>query len=474
MNNKPVITIIGGGFCGFSVLMNLTKLAKEELSINLIDKDNNFPLGLAYRTMNKKHVLNVPASKMSAIPEDPDNFINWIKSKPEYSDYVDDELPDLFMPRYIYGQYLSELFASLSGSIPSNINFRLIQDEATDINPLDKGAEVILKSGEKIFSDKIVIATGNFLPDNPKIKDDSIYKSEKYFRNPWQKESCENLKDNESVLIIGTGLTMVDNVISLKDNGFKGKIYTISTHGYFPLSHKKRKPYTDILNEIHPPYNLLDLYKIFRKHIKYVLSHGITGEAVVDAIRPKTQEIWLSLRLEDKIKFMSHVRHLWGVARHRLPKEIFRQMKSLISDGQIEIIAGRIREMREINNGVYILYKDRKSQKLTEMIVNRVINCTGPATDLYKMESALIHNLLDKGIITPDEMKLGVNALPDGTIIHNDNSVSSYLYTTGSLLKGILWESTAVPELRVQAKSLSEILLNKLYKQETLNSDINN
>jgi len=468
MNNKPVITIIGGGFCGFSVLMNLTKQAKEDLVINLIVKDNNFPLGLAYGTPNRKHVLNVPASKMSAVQEDSDNFINWIKSKPEYSDYVDDELPDLFMPKYVYGHYLRELFDSLTGNIPDNISFNLIHDEATDINPLNNGAEVLLKSGDKIFSDKIVLAVGNFLPDNPRIKDDSFYSSDKYFRNPWQKVCCENLKDNESVLIIGTGLTMIDNVISLTDNGFKGKIHAISTHGYFPLSHKKRKPYTEILNEIHPPYNLLQLYKIFRKHIKFVLSQGITGEAVVDAIRPKTQEIWLSLSVEDKIKFMSHLRHLWGVARHRLPKEIFRQMKSLISEGQLEIIAGRIREMREINNGVYVLFKERKSQKLTEMIVSRVINCTGPVTDPYRMDSLLIRNLLGKGIITPDEMKLGINALPDGTVINGDNSISSYLFTIGSLLKGILWESTAVPELRVQAKALSEILLNKLFRGESL------
>lgn len=460
MNNRPVIAIIGGGFCGFSVFMQLSLITESEVDIVLIDGGNNFPKGIAYSSYNKKHVLNVPASKMSLFPDDPDNFVNWVKSKPEYSDFVDDELPDLFLPRVIYGHYLEEKFNETLKNLPENIKFDIIKSEATDIIPLGNRAEIVFNDGKKIKADKIVLALGNFIPDNPNIKDNTFFNSNKYFQNPWAKESTAGLKENDSVLIIGTGLTMVDKVISLRDVGFGGKIYAVSTHGYFPLSHKKRKPYNDILNEIHPPYNLLNIYSIFRKHIRYVLSNGITGEAVVDAIRPKTQEIWMSLSLDDKIKFMSHVRHLWGVARHRLPKGIFLEMKNLMNNGLLEIIGGRLTEVREINGGIYVLLNERKTQKSRELLVSRVINCTGPVTDLNKIKSELIINLLAKGIITPDEMKLGINALPDGTIIHKDNSVSDYLFATGSLLKGILWESTAVPELRTQAKMLAGMLSN--------------
>ncbi len=154
---------------------------------------------------------------------------------------------------------------------------------------------------------------------------------------------------------------MVDNVLSLLDEGFNGKIYAISTKGFFPLSHKKRKPYTDILEELHPPYDIAGLYKIFRKHIKYVLANGITGEAVVDAVRPRTQEIWLSLSLKDKVRFMSHIRHLWGVARHRLPKDIFEQMQALISKGRLEIIAGRLQELKEEDGKINVVFKEKKT-----------------------------------------------------------------------------------------------------------------
>lgn len=460
MNNIKTIAIIGGGFCGTMTLIQLIKQSESALNLVLINKIDNSPRGIAYSTYNSKHVLNVPAAKMSAFPDEPDHFINWIKSKPDYKDFIDDELPDTFLPRNIYGHYLDEIYNSVINNLPEFINLKIIIDEAIDVNVSENGAEIILKNSEPLFADKIVLALGNFIPDNPKIQDNSFFNSDKYFQNPWQKESVLNLERDGSVLIIGTGLTMVDNVISLTDNGFNGKIYAVSTNGYFPLSHKKRKPYTDIIEELHPPYEISKLFSIFRRHIKHVLSKGITGEAVVDAVRPKTQEIWLSLSLNDKIRFMSHIRHLWGVARHRLPKNIYFQMQDLISKGRLEIIGGRLKELKEISGMVYVVIKERKNQELREFIVNRVINCTGPMTDISRIDLPLISNLYKKGLITHDEMKLGINALPDGTVIQKDNSVSPFLFTIGSLLKGILWESTAVPELRVQAKALAGELIS--------------
>ncbi|MBK8551304.1 MAG: FAD/NAD(P)-binding protein [Ignavibacteria bacterium] len=470
MNQKPVIAIVGGGFCGSITLVQLLKQSDIPLEIVLVNKNNPITTGIAFSSYNPKHVLNVPAAKMSAFPDDPDNFLNWVKSKPEYREYVNEELNDRFLPRVIYGKYLEEIFDNAINDLPENVTVKIINDEVLDVNVSSSGAELILKENKSFKADKVVLALGNFLPDDPRIQNKSFYQSKRYFNDPWRKQAVEGLDESDKVLIIGTGLTMVDNVYSLLDKGFNGKIYALSTNGYFPLSHKKRKPYTDILDEIHPPYEISSLFKIFRKHIKYVLSHGITGEAVVDAIRPKTQEIWLSLSLDDKIKFMAHIRHLWGVARHRLPKEIFDHMQNLMRDGKLEIIGGRIQDIREDNEEITVTYKERKSQLIKELKVNRVINCTGPKTDLNRVDEALVSNLLKKGLICCDEMKLGINALPDGTIIQNDNSISPVLYTIGSMLKGILWESTAVPELRVQARSMAGELIKQLEQKQEANA----
>ncbi|MCY7362911.1 MAG: FAD-dependent oxidoreductase, partial [Ignavibacteria bacterium] len=130
---------------------------------------------------------------------------------------------------------------------------------------------------------------------------------------------------------------------------------------------------------------------------------------------------------------------------------------------------GRLIEMKEISNSVFVTIKERKTQNIKELVVSRVINCTGPRADLNKIDDTLIVNLLKKGLIVPDEMKLGINALPDGTIIQKDNSISANLFTIGSALKGILWESTAVPELRLQAKNIAGELIRQLDTKSKMN-----
>ena len=159
---------------------------------------------------------------------------------------------------------------------------------------------------------------------------------------------------------------------------------------------------------------------------------------------------------------MYHIRHMWGVARHRLPMEIHKLIQQLILDDKLEIIAGRIQSMIETERGIRVTFKQRRDQKIYEVAEARVINCTGPLSDIKKLQRPLIKNLISRKMIHADEMKLGIDALPDGTILNEDRTPSPYLSTIGSLLRGLLWESTAVPELREQAKALSEKLLKEL------------
>jgi uncharacterized NAD(P)/FAD-binding protein YdhS len=196
-------------------------------------------------------------------------------------------------------------------------------------------------------------------------------------------------------------------------------------------------------------------------------AQGNPTEALVDAIRPKTQEIWMGLSLPEKIQFMTHIKHFWNVTRHRAAKEVFETISKLREKNILEVLAGRLISMTETGNDVEIIFREKKTLKNRIVKVNRVINCTGPETDITKVNDPFIKNLLKHGFIIPDELKLGMNALPDGTIIHKDNSLSPFLFTIGTNLKGILWESTALPELRLQAQQLASELLRQLSSVKT-------
>jgi len=253
----------------------------------------------------------------------------------------------------------------------------------------------------------------------------------------------------------------VDVVLGLTEKQFKGKIIALSPNGYNILAHKKHYPQRNILDELAPPFDLTNLFRLFYKHVRDARLRGESGETVVDAVRSHTQVIWQQLSLEDKKRFMVHVRHLWGVARHRLPSEIHKQIQEMIAQNNLQVLAGRIIDVTVSLNNLIAEISLRGGNKIQTLKVQRIINCTGPMTDISKFQGQLYANLLAKKIIRPDEMKLGIDATADGRIIDQVGNESKSIFTLGSLLKGKLWESTAIPELRKQAEIVAHLLLSE-------------
>ena len=467
-NDLPVMAIIGGGFCGMAVCVQLIRQATTPLIIKWIQDGKQPGRGIAYSSYNPNHLLNVAAGRMSLFPDEPDHFCHWLLSRKEYQEFQNQDLPSLFIPRVIYGHYLEDTLHQHLQKKESHVQVECIFDEAVDIDFHQDHAVITLKQGEPVEAGSVILATGNEPPADPIIQNRAFYDHQTgYFRNPWTSDSVVNVEKLEHVLIIGTGLTMVDTVCSLMENGFAGKITAVSTRGFEPLSHKKTVPYTSILDEVKPGMPLKEIYHVFKKHIRAVLASGITGEVVVDAIRPLTQQIWFNLPLQEKKSFMHHLRHLWGVARHRLPSDIHGKIIAWKNEGRLRIISGRLFDLEQQHgSGIVAIIRQRKSGNMLTLKTDRVINCTGPQTDIRKMNRPLIRNLLKKGMIAPDEMALGMDALINGTLLDAGKKPSPYLSTLGGNLKGILWESTAVPELRIQARDLAALRLAEINQQK--------
>ena len=453
------VVIIGGGFCGVMTFVNLLEKLNRKASITIINKSYPLARGVAYKTYSDRHLLNVEARNMSAFHDQPDHFLDWCYLQKDIN-INKEELPFSYLPRNIYGRYLDEILNAKFKEIPTSISLHVIEDEVTDIEGNIKNLIIKTSKGNQIHADKVVLATGNCEPSPPINADNPFLKSNNYFSNPWNEKAVQGLQENETVLIVGSGLTMVDVILGLKEKKFNGKIISLSPHGYQILPHRKLPPQRYILDELSPPYDLENLFRLFYKHIRDARKRGLPGETVVDAIRARTQEIWQHLSLKDKKKFMMHLRHLWGNARHRLPAYVHEDIRQMIDENKLEVIAGRIRSISETKNGIEIKIRKRKDQ--SEMLLNvaRVINCTGPESDIKKQKSRLYDSLLKKGMIRTDDMNLGIDAVTTGQIIDANNNISNQIYAMGSLLRGKLWESTAIPELRTQAYHIAE-LINK-------------
>src|SRR6266850_5563020 len=105
------VAIIGAGFSGAMVAVHLSRLAPR-LRVLVLDKDAMFGPGVAFGAAGAEHLLNVPAGKMSALPEVPDHFLDWVQAHHEALAGFEGTgiSADAFLPRRAYGEYIRDLF----------------------------------------------------------------------------------------------------------------------------------------------------------------------------------------------------------------------------------------------------------------------------------------------------------------------------------------------------------------------------
>jgi len=456
------IGIIGGGFAGTMTAIQLIEKTATPCEIILINKTATLNKGLAYSPYSNRHLLNVITCKMSAFPDKPSHFLDWVMSQKSYKENDPKLVANSFLPRQLYGDYLQDIWeAAIKLAVIKQLKLTVIEGFAVDIEVSEKTVSILLENEVKLDVRYCVIATGNHNPRNPTIKNMEFYKSPNYFQNPWVLESVTNTKENLPVLIIGNGLTMVDTVFGLLENGFKGEIYSISPNGLNILPHSENVlVYSMLVDELDADLSLYELFKLVNKHIKLAKNFGISAEPIIDSLRPLTQKIWKALSEKEKALFMSRLRHLWGMARHRIPLSSHDKIQQLRMQGELHINSGKIIDFIENNDFIHVEYFDKKLRTLKTLKVSRIINCTGPESDLMQLETSFLKNCLLNGVLVQDTLKLGIKT--DATtlqLINSEGKNHSNLFTLGSNLKGELWESTAVNELRVQAEKLAENIL---------------
>jgi uncharacterized NAD(P)/FAD-binding protein YdhS len=446
------ITIIGGGASGTLVATNLLRNAQAELEINLVERRSRIGRGVAFGTTRDSHLLNVPAGRMGAFPDEVDHFHKWLLEKGhEYNEHD-------FVPRMIFGEYLRDVFTNAADKRYTDVAINVLDDEAVDMSVNDSSAEVILKSGEILQSDHVVLAFGNFKPPHPSVADQSFIESSRYFQDPWNSDLYESVQPDDTIFIVGTGLSMIDVVLHLHRNAHRGKIYAISTRGQLPAVHELGHSYDSFYDEIKEMSRITDILKAVRRHVKKADGNGSNWRAVIDSLRPVTQQIWLGLPLPEKKYFKQHLSRYWNVARHRMPPDVAVALDEMQASDKLEILRGRLKEIVASDNQFEITFTTPDSSQMVKS--NILVNCIGSESSFSRVDSEFVRNLIVRKHIRDDELSLGIDATPDGKVIGKTGAPSNVVLTLGTALKGILWESTAIPEIRTQAHDLALRLLS--------------
>lgn len=449
-NAKFDVVIVGGGFSGTLSAVQLLRRAPN-LSVAVVDKGSLPGLGVAYGTKYSCHLLNVPAGSMSALPQEPDHFLRWAQAN--FGALVQ---ATSFLPRALYGRYIGSILEEITGRKGAG-NFQWVHGEVSSITQRPPRIEVQLTHGGTLDSQFVVLAAGNFPPANLKIPGLSA-DSQRYVRSPWSEAALREIPSTGSVLLIGSGLTSVDLAVSLKSENFAGHIHILSRRGLMPHIHREAGQWPQFWDE-QSPRTIRGLIGLVREQIRTSQRAGGDWREVIDGLRPVTQSIWQSLALAERRRFLRHARSYWEVRRHRVAPEIGHTIAKLVQDGQATVHAGRVTNYREFPDHAEVDLRARKTRTQRTLQVDRVINCTGPETDCRRIDDPLIKNLLAHGLARPDPLFLGLDVDANGALIDSAGAPSAALFVVGPARKGFLWETIAVPELRMQASELAEHLV---------------
>ncbi|MGL6278414.1 MAG: FAD/NAD(P)-binding protein [Gaiella sp.] len=463
------IAVVGAGFCGTMVAVHVLRLGAGTVRrVVLVERVPGGVGGVAYRTGSSSHTLNVPAGRMSAFQDDPDGFLRFARERE----------PALtggsFVPRRLYGEYLASTLAGAERG--SRVPLTRVAGEVVDVAGVGEGAEVRLADGRAFHADDVVLAIGNYPPSDPPGIEPEVAASLLYARDPWADDALEVDRD-EAVLLVGTGLTACDIALALRDSDQRGRIVMLSRRGLLPQAHRvsaKPPPHLDRPTTIDDWADTArGLLRGLRAEVRAQAEAGVDWREVVTSIRHDTPALWQRLDERERRAFLRHLRPYWETHRHRASPETMLGIESMIEEGALEVVAGRLvttrlagrhgaaRDDGSRAESVVVGIARRGGGGEEELRVGKVVNCTGPDTDLTRVADPLVAALRDRGAIRPDALGLGLDSDAEGRALDATGTPSPCLSVLGPLRKGRLWENTAVPELRVEALRLAERLVDQ-------------
>jgi uncharacterized NAD(P)/FAD-binding protein YdhS len=337
-------------------------------------------------------------------------------------------------------------------------------DEAVSVERSGDRSVIEFRASSRAIASCVVLALGNFLPADPACAEAAAVESPRYLRDPWDIGRYEALDRARPVLLLGTGLTAVDVVLELAARGWDAPIYAISRRGLLPQPH--RSPAKPVHPE--PPGDLArweatakGLLRALRREVEAQARRGIDWREVVTSIRADTARLWQAMDLEERRRFLGRLRAYWDTHRHRAAPQAWSALDGMMRTGRLRISAARLCGLRFRGDGFEAVIRARGGEHSELLPVGGVINCTGPETDLQKVANPLVRSLLSRGTLRGDALGLGLDAEESGAVIDAAGHASNWLYAVGPLRRGQLWETTAVPELRVQAAEVARAVMGE-------------
>lgn len=453
------ILIVGGGLSGSMLAVQLLRLSGAR-RILIIEPRAELGRGEAYSATELGHTLNGNAARMSVDPDNADDLTEWLTdfiAAGGWPEAHEQDVPvaELFPPRGLFGVYVQQRLAearAMGATRGSSVEH--VQGEAVDLQVNDASVNIELADGRSLQGRFAILATGMYAASRTPQRQSSGLNAAAV--DPWDVAAMRELDPKARVLIIGSGLTMVDAVVSLQQAGHRGPVDIFSRHGLLP--HVRRQPpaWPDFLGEDHSIRSTRQLLRAVREQCQLAIERGIDWQAPLDTVRVNIGRLWRQASDVQRRQFVRHVRPWWESHHHRSPPLSAALLARLIEEGRVTIHAASLQSFETLPSGQLQIRIRRRGETLSTTVVgDALINSTGIEYDWRRVDRPLPKQLLERGLIQPGPLALGIAADPGGAVLDTQGQVSDRLFAMGPPLRGMWWESTAVTDVALQAKALA-------------------
>lgn len=442
--HRPTVLIVGGGASGAVMARQVWERFGAGARVVVVDRVGSLGRGIAYSSPEDGHVLNVRAEAMGAFPDRTDDFWAWIAATGR-TGLPGVTGPSGYLPRHLFGDYLE----SLSVPMREAGVLEAVRGACVGIGQETGGVVLHLSDGRTFRGDVAILATGN-----EAAPDDGTSES------GWARHANPIAPDAD-VLIKGTGLTMVDTVVTLTRCGHRGRIVAVSRRGLMPRVHDGASP----LVFAEPPPTGLAVSATLAWVRRRVAAHEAEGgnwRAVIDGLRPHLHAIWRNWPMAARRRFARHLRPYWDVHRHRSAPAPFAPVRDALESGRLKVIAARVLESREGDAGIAVTLRRRGADTSETLTVDHVFDCTGVSSDPRASANPLIRSLLDNGTIRADASGMGIEVAETGEVVAADGSPNPRIFGIGPVARAALWEIVAIAEIRKQCADIAARLHGRI------------
>jgi uncharacterized NAD(P)/FAD-binding protein YdhS len=459
------VAIIGGGASGTLTAVQLLRGAADRgfrLRIALVDEHGRHGLGVAYSTDHDGHLLNAVAGQMSAFPADPSHLIRWANEAGRRGRLNGHVTDTTFLPRAEYGRYLREVLADAEQRARPASQLTRLTAEAVAVRRNETGPRlhVVLGDGQ-LDADAVVLAVGNAPPALPF----EARPSTRIISDPWRPGALAGLLGRtgpRTAVIVGTGLTMLDLAIAITAADPDVTVHAVSRHGLLPRTHPGTRPQPDRpgwLPDGSEATEQLRLSELIRQIRAAIAPGRANWHDVVCSLRPYVPGLWRRMPVEDQRAFLRHVARYWEIHRHLVPPPTAARVAALRLAGRLVIHRGRVLAVRPHGERMGVLLESGADG--VELQADWIVNGTGAASDVTVNASPLLRDLFASGLARPDPLRLGIDASTTGAVLDSTGAPSDVLYAIGPPLRGLWYETTAIPEIRAQAAALAWLITNE-------------